>query len=96
MAGRPVKRMIKKITVAILLVFMLLLLCGCDSLTDNSLATKATNTKAYIKINEKTIAVDVKEYLYGSNGVVIIYETDGKAYKTHSANVVLVKDAEDR
>ena len=90
--------MIKKITIVILLVFMLLLLCGCNSQTDNPLplATKATNTKAYIKINEKTIVVDVKEYLFGSNGVVVIYETDGKIYKTHSVNVVLVKDVEGR
>ena len=85
--------MIKKITIVILLVSMLVLLCGCESPSD-LVAKKATNTKAYIKINEKTIVVDVKEYLYGSNGVVIIYETDGKIYKTHSVNVVLIKDSE--
>lgn len=88
--------MIKKITIVILLVSVLLLLCGCNSSTNNPLATKATNTKAYIKINEKTITVDVEEYLFGSNGTVTIYETDGKIYKTHSVNVVLVKDAEGR
>lgn len=88
--------MIKKITIAILIISLLLLLCGCENSTDNLLATKATNTKAYIKINEKTIVVDVEEYLFGSNGVVIIYETDGKIYKTHSVNIVLVKDAKGR
>ena len=86
--------MIKKITIIIILISVLLLLCGCENSTDNPLATKATDTKAYIKINEKTIVVDVKEYLFGSNGVVIIYGTDGKAYKTHSVNIVLVKDEE--
>ena len=86
--------MIKKITIAILLVLILFLLCGCESSTDSPLAIKATSTKAYIKINEKMIVVDVKEYLFGSNGIAIIYETDGKTYKTHSMNVVLVKDAE--
>ena len=84
--------MIKKITIVILLVSVLFLLCGCDSSPENPFTTKATDTKAYIKINEKTIVVDVKEYLVGSNGIVIIYETDGKMYKTHSVNVVLVKD----
>ncbi len=75
---------------------MLLLLCGCSSSTNNPLAIKATNTKAYIKINEQTIVVDVKEYMFGSNGTITIYETDGKIYKTHCINVVLVKDADRR
>lgn len=88
--------MAKKIIIIILLVSVLLLLCGCENSTVNPLTTKATDTKAYIKINEKTIIVDVKEYLFGSNGIVIIYETDGKIYKTHSVNVVLVKDTEGR
>ena len=86
--------MIKKITIAILLVCVLLMLCGCDTVKDNPLATNAVNTKAYINMNGTTTIVDVKEYLFGSNGVVVIYETDGKMYKTHSVNVVLVKDAE--
>lgn len=84
----------KTIIMILLLVSVLFLLCGCDSSPNNLLTTKAISTKAYIKINEKTIVVDVKEYLFGSNGVVIIYGTDGKAYKTHSVNVVVVKDAE--
>ncbi len=72
--------MIKKITIVILLVFVSLLLCGCESSTDNPFATKVTNTKAYIKTNEKTIVVDVKEYVFSASGVVTIYETDGKIY----------------
>lgn len=88
--------MIKKITIVILLVSVLLLLCGCESMTYNPLSTKATNTKAYIKINDGTIVIDVKEYQYVSNGVTIVYGTDGNVYKTHSVNVVLVKDAEGR
>ena len=88
--------MIKKITIVILLVFVLFLLCGCNDSTDNPFATKVTNTKAYIKINEKTIVVDVKEYVFGSNGTITIYETNGKKYKTHAINVVLVKDADRR
>jgi len=88
--------MAKKVLIVILLVAMMIVLCGCDDSSDNPLATKATNTKAYIKINDETIAIDVKEYLYGSNGVTIVYGTDGNVYKTHSVNVVLVKDAEGR
>ena len=86
----------RKIIVIILLISVLLLLCGCDTVKDNPLATNAVNTKAYINMNGTTTIVDVKEYLFGSNGVVVIYETNGKMYKTHSANVVLVKDAEGR
>ena len=82
--------MIKKIMIVILLVSMLFLLCGCDDVT------KETYTKAYIKTNEKTIVVDVKEYGSHSNGVVVIHDTDGKIYKTHFTNVVLVKDTEGR
>lgn len=86
----------RKIIVIILFVSVLFLLCGCKSSTNNPLATKATNTKAYIKIDEKTIVVDVKEYMFNSNEMVTIYETNGKIYKTHSINVVLVKDEEGR
>lgn len=88
--------MIKKITIVVLLVSVLLLLCGCNGSTDNSFTTKATNIKAYIKISEKTIVVDVKDYLAGSYGTILIYGTDGKMYRTHSINVVIVKDAECR
>ena len=83
----------KKIIVILLLVSLMFMLCGCETSAD-LLATKVNNTIAYIKVNEKTITVDVKEYLYGSNGVAIIYGTDGKTYKTHSMNVVLVKEKE--
>lgn len=88
--------MMKKIIAIILLASVLFLLCGCDSSSESPFLMKATDMKAYIKINEKTIVVDVKEYLIGSNGMAIIYETDGKIYKTHAVNVVLVKDAEGR
>ena len=86
--------MTKKVLIVLLLVAMMIMLCGCDDSSDNLLATKATNTKAYIKINDETIVIDVKEYMYGSNGVSIIYGTDGNTYKTHSVNVVLVKGGE--
>ena len=85
----------KKITIVILLVSMLLLLCGCSrysSSINNSFTTKETTTKAYIKIGGRTIAVDVKDYTISSIGTVEIYETDGKIYRTHWANVVLIKD----
>ena len=76
-----------------LLIVIMLLLCSCETVVDtHHYSANATNTKAYIKINEETIDVDVSSYLYGSDGVVIIYSTDGKIYKTHSANVVLVYD----
>ena len=73
---------------------MMLLLCGCDNSSGHPLAISASNTKAHIRVDEKTIVVDVDEYMYGSNGVVTIYGSDGTVYRTHSANVVLVKDAE--
>ena len=86
----------KKFILLALMIILLLTLCGCNDSTDNPFATKVTNTKAYIKINEKTIVVDVKEYVFGSNGTITIYETNGKKYKTHAINVVLVKDADRR
>lgn len=88
--------MTKKIIVIILLVEMMLFLCGCDNSSDHPLATQVNNTKAYIKMNEKTIVIDVEAYMHGSNGVVTVYGMDGKTYKTHSMNVVLVKNAEGR
>ena len=88
--------MIKKVTIVILLVSMLLLLCGCSSSTDNPLSIKETiiRYKAYIKINEETIIVNVKDYTFSSIGTIKIYGTDGKIYRTHWANVVLVGDTE--
>jgi len=86
----------KKIIVIILLVAIMFLLCGCDTSSDNPLARKTSNTKAYIKMGEKTIVIDTEAYLSGSNGSVIVYGTDGKTYKTHFMNVVLIQDAEGR
>lgn len=88
--------MTRKIIVIILLVAMMFLLCGCDTSSDHPLATSASNTKAYIRVDEKTIVVDVDAYIYGSNGVVTIYGADGTKYRTHSINVVLIKNAEGR
>lgn len=88
--------MVKKIVIIILLVAMTILLCGCDDFSDNPLAVSVSNMKAYIRVNEKTIVVDVKAYVHGSNGVVTIYGTDGTNYKTHSVNVVLINDTESR
>lgn len=86
--------MARKIIVIILLVAMMFLLCGCDNSSDNPLARKTSNTKAYIKINEKTIVIDVDAYMDGSNGSIIVYGTNGKTYKTHFMNVVLIKEVE--
>lgn len=83
--------MIKKITIVILLISMLLLLCGCSTYTDNPVSI--IRYKAYIKINEETIVVDVKDYTFSSNGTIKI-ETDEKIYRTHWANVVLVGNPE--
>lgn len=80
--------MTKKIIVIILLIAIVFLLCGCD----NSL----NNTKAYIKINEEIIVIDVDAYTNGSNGSITIRGIDGKIYKTHLINVVLVRDVERR
>ena len=88
--------MVKKVLIVFLLVVMMVMLCGCEDSSDNPLATKATNTKAYIKINDETIVVDVKEYMCYSNGVIVIYGIDGNVYKTHFVNIVLVKDVEGR
>lgn len=94
--GRSVKEMTKKIIVIILLVAMMFLLCGCDGFSDHILTNKTKNTKAYIKVGEKTIVVDVDSYMDGANGSVILYGIDGKIYETHFMNVVLVKDTEGR
>lgn len=88
--------MTKKIVVVLLLVAVMFLLCGCDNSSDHPLAMQTSNTKAYIKMNEKTIVVDVDAYLSSSNGVVNIYGTDGTNYRTHYVNVVLVKHSEGR
>lgn len=88
--------MTSKIIVIFLLVAMMLLLCGCDNSSGHPLATSASNTKAHIRVDEKTIVVDVDAYVYGSNGIVTIYGSDGTTYRTHSVNVMLVKDAEGR
>ena len=88
--------MIKKTVIVLLLVTMMFLLCGCDDSSDYPLATQTSNTKAYIKMNDKTIVVDVDAYLGNSTGTVTIYGTDGTNYKTHYVNVVLVKHSEGR
>lgn len=88
--------MTKKIIAIILLVAMMILLCGCDNSLDHPLATSVSNTKAYIRMDEKTIVVDVDAYIHGSNGVVTIYGADGTDYKTHSVNVVLIRNSEGR
>lgn len=87
-------KMIKKGAIVLLLIVMMALLCGCNNSSDHPLAAQAINTKAYIKVNEKTIVVDIEAYMHGSNGVVTIYGVDGKTYKTHAINVVLIKDSE--
>ena len=88
--------MASKMITIILLVMMIFLLCGCDNSSGHPLAISASNTKAYIRVDEKTIIVDVDAYISGTNGVVTIYGSDGTTYRTHSVNVVLVKDAEGR
>lgn len=88
--------MTRKIITLILLVAMMFLLCGCDISLDSPLARKTSNTKAYIKMGEKTIVIDINAYTDYSNGIVIVYGTDGKTYKTHFMNVVLIKEVEGR
>lgn len=88
--------MTRKIIAIILLVAMMFLLCGCDTSLDSAFANKTSNTKAYIKIGEKTIVIDVDAYTSSSNGIVIVYGIDGKTYKTHFMNVVLIKEVEGR
>ena len=88
--------MTSKIIIIILLVAMMFLLCGCDDSSDNPLARKISNTKAYIKMDEKTIVIDIDAYMIVSDGSIIVYGIDGKTYRTHSVNVVLIKDAEGR
>ena len=88
--------MTKKIIVIILLVATMFLICGCDKYSNNPLAKKISDTKAYIKMDEKTIVIDIEAYMSSSNGIVTVYGIDGKTYKTHFMNVVLVKDAEGR
>ena len=88
--------MIKKIVLILLLVAVLFLLFGCDNASDDPLATKAISTKAYIKMNDETIVIDVKEYRSYSTGCVTIIGTDKTIYKTHFVNVVLVKEQESR
>lgn len=83
--------MTRKIIVIILLIAMVFLLCGCDN-SSNDLLVKTSNTKAYIKMNEKIIVIDVDAYMNGSNGNVIVRGIDGKTYRTHLMNVVLVTD----
>lgn len=87
--------MTRKIIAIILLIVMMFLLCGCSS-SGHPLATETNNTKAFIRMDEKTIVVDVEAYTNGSNGIITIYGTDGKIYRTHFVNVALVKDAEGR
>lgn len=82
----------KKIMVILLMTALMLMLCGCDTVHDNPLATNAVNTKAYINMYGTITVVDVRQYLFGSNGVVLVYGNNGKIYKTHSVNVVLVKE----
>ena len=84
--------MTKKIIVIILLVVIVFLLCGCNDLLEKT----THNTKAYIKINEKIIVVDVDAYTTGSNGIVTVRGIDGKTYRTHLMNVVIVIDVERR
>ena len=84
--------MTKKVMAFLLLTALMLMLCGCDTVKDNPLATNAVNTKAYINMYGTITVVDVRQYLFGSNGVVIVYGKNGKIYKTHSVNVVLEKE----
>ena len=84
--------MTKKVMAFLLLMALMLMLCGCDTVHDNPLATNAVNTKAYINMYGTITVVDVRQYLFGSNGIVIVYGTNGKIYKTHSVNVVLEKE----
>ena len=65
----------------------------CDISLESPLAS---NTKAYIKMGEKTIVIDINAYTDYSDGIVIVYGTDGKTYKTHFMNVVLIKEVEGR
>ena len=88
--------MIKKITIAILLVSMFLLLCGCDDSSNHPFATQTINTKAYIRVDEKTIVVDVEAFVHVADSAIAIYGKDGTYYKTHTANVVLIKEPEGR
>lgn len=86
--------MARKIIVLILLVAMMFLLCGCDNSSAHPLATQTKNTKAYIRVDEKTIVVDVDAYAHNSYGVITIYGADGTNYRTHIVNVVLIKEVE--
>ena len=86
--------MAKKALVIFLLLIMMLVLSGCENSADILTTKSEDNTKAYIKVNNTTIVVDVYSYLFGSNGIAIVTGTDGTNYKTHSVNVVLVKGGE--
>ena len=86
----------KKILILLMLLAMMLVLCGCDKAGNpDILSTKASNTKAYIKVNGHTVTVDMDRYLIGSNGTISVYATNGIIYKTHIVNVVLVTNEDD-
>lgn len=59
---------------------------GCEPLTGTDY------NKAYIHIDGEIKEVNVVEHRMYSGGVVRIVCDDGTVYKTHSNNVVLVKE----
>lgn len=83
----------RKILLVLMLLIAMLVMCGCDKDKAGNLdilSTKMSDTRAYIKVNGHTVAVDVDRYLLGSSGSISIYDTNGIIYKTHIVNVVLV------
>lgn len=85
-----------KLLIILLLIAMIFMLCGCGNSADVFPTKVASDTKAYIKVQGRTIVVDVESYLFTSNGVVSVTGTDGKNYKTSPVNVVIIKENESR
>ena len=84
----------KKIILVLLIIGFVFILSGCTQpriSTDNSLQV-VSDTKAYITVGEQMIVVDVSKWVLDSVGSISITALDGTFYKTHPANVLIVKE----
>ena len=80
----------KKIMLIALMIGIVMLVSSCSTISVNQ-GSEAI-AKAHIKVFGATTSIDVKDFVITTNGVAKIIGTDGKIYRTHMANVVIVEE----
>ena len=95
--------MLKRILCAVIMCFMLFLLCGCDwenTLRDGTLFTGDPETKnlpkstAFVRFGNQInqfYVFDVADYAMGGENWIVLKAKDGRIFKTNTENVLIIE-----